>query len=487
MLFNSLSFLLFFPVVTIVYFLLPHRFRWAFLLAASYFFYMCWNAAYALLLLSSTVATYASAVLMERSRSRTARKCLLAACLIVNLGILFTFKYFEFFTSGLYAVLDRLHVAYTPVAYSLLLPVGISFYTFQALGYAIDVYRGDVAVQKHFGKYALFVSFFPQLVAGPIERSKNLLPQFDEVHRFDYGNTVTGLRLMLWGYYKKIVIADTVCVAVNTVYNNVTAFDGFAICIATFLFAVQIFCDFSGYSDIARGCARIMGFRLMRNFDHPYFAHSAREFWSKWHISLSTWFKDYLYIPLGGNRRGKARQLLNLMITFLVSGLWHGANITFIVWGGIHGLLQIFGRLTQKLRDRCLSWTEKYGAARRLRSGCQMILTFALVCFAWIFFRANTMQDAVYAVTHLLDWQSLSASYLFSDLKMVFGTRAEFYRLLATLPPFLVVSVIDRYRPLTMLAARVKPWVRWIAYVAAIVYILLFARADMQDFIYFQF
>ncbi|MBQ6067377.1 MAG: MBOAT family protein [Clostridia bacterium] len=487
MLFNSLGFLIFFPIVTIAYFLLPHKVRWAFLLAASYFFYMCWNAAYALLLLSSTVVTYAGAIGIDRSRKRSAKKALLAASLTVNLGILFIFKYFEFFTSGLYAVLDRLQISYTPVAYSLLLPVGISFFTFQALGYAIDVYRGDVPVQKHFGKYALFVSFFPQLVAGPIERSRNLLPQFDEIHRFDDRNAVTGLRLMLWGYYKKIVIADTVCVAVNTVYNNITAFDGFAICIATFLFAIQIYCDFSGYSDIARGCARIMGFRLMLNFDHPYFSHSVQEFWRRWHISLSTWFKDYIYIPLGGNRKGKARQYVNLMVTFLVSGLWHGANITFVVWGGIHGLFQIVGQLTRRFRDRCFAWTEKAAVWRRLRGASQMVLTFLLVCFAWIFFRANTMSDAVYAVTHLFDWQSLSAAYLFADLKMVFGTRAEFYRLLATLPPFLLVSVIDRRRPLSRLADRAKPLVRWIAYVAAIIYILLFARADMQDFIYFQF
>lgn len=486
MLFNSLSFLIFFPVVTIVYFLLPQKVRWAFLLAASYFFYMCWNAAYALLLLASTVITYAAALLIDRSEKPSAKKTFLAVSLIVNLGILFTFKYFEFFTSGLYAALDWLKIAYTPVNYSLLLPVGISFYTFQALGYAVDVYRGDVAVQKHFGKYALFVAFFPQLVAGPIERSRNLLPQFDEVHRFDYENAVTGLRLMLWGFYKKIVVADTVCVAVNTVYNNLHAFDGFAICIATFLFSIQIFCDFSGYSDIARGCARIMGFRLMRNFDHPYFSHSIQEFWRKWHISLSTWFRDYIYIPLGGNRKGKARQLLNLMITFLVSGLWHGADITFVIWGGLHGLYQIVGKLTKPVRDRLLPKREG-SLFHRLHGLWQMLFTFALVWFAWIFFRANSVQDALYAVTHLFDWQRITASYLFTDLKMVFGTRAEFYRLLATLPLFLLVSLVDRYRSLSRIVSKQKPILRLVFYVVVVVYILLFARAELQDFIYFQF
>lgn len=485
MLFNSLSFLIFFPIVVVLYFAIPHRWRWVLLLAASYIFYMCWNASYALLLLASTVVTYVSAILIESSRRQAAKKAALAGSLLINLGILFTFKYFEFFTAGLYAVLDRLHVAYTPVAYSLLLPVGISFFTFQALGYAIDVYRGDVRAQRHFGKYALFVSFFPQLVAGPIERSRNLLPQFDEVHRFDYDAAVSGVRLMLWGYFKKIVIADTVCVAVNTVYNHITAFDGAAITLATLLFTIQIFCDFSGYSDIARGCAKIMGFRLMLNFDHPYFSHSVQEFWRKWHISLSTWFKDYVYIPLGGNRKGKARQSLNLMITFLVSGLWHGANITFVVWGGLHGLVQVIGRLTKPLRDRALRFTD--GRLQPLRKGLQMIITFAFVSFAWIFFRANTMQDAVYAVTHLLDWNSLNTAYLFSELKQVFGTRAEFYRLIATLPVFLAASVVDRYVSINRLFSKLKIGWRLGLYTLILVYILLFARAEMQDFIYFQF
>ena len=485
MLFNSLSFLIFFPIVTIVYYLLPQKARWAWLLAASYFFYMCWNAAYALLLLTSTVVTYACALLMDRSRKPAARKGFLIGSLAINLGILFVFKYFEFFTGGLYAVLDALKVSYTPIPYSLLLPVGISFYTFQALGYAIDVYRGDVAVQKHFGKYALFVAFFPQLVAGPIERSRNLLPQFDEAHHFDYDAAVSGVRLMLWGYFKKIVIADTVCVAVNTVYNNITAYDGFAILIATLLFAIQIFCDFSGYSDIARGCAKIMGFRLMLNFDHPYFSHSIQEFWRRWHISLSTWFKDYVYIPLGGNRKGIARQCVNLMFTFLISGLWHGANVTFIVWGGLHGLLQIIGRLTKGLRDRLFRFTD--GRLQPLRKGAALLTTFLLVSFAWIFFRANTMQDAVYAITHLFDWGALNTGYLFSELKQIFGTRAEFYRLLATLPLFLIASVADRYVSLNKQFSKLHAAVRMGLYALILVYILLFARAELQDFIYFQF
>lgn len=486
MLFNSLEFIIFFPLVTIIYFVLPHKFRWAFLLVSSYVFYMGWNAAYALLLLASTAITYFASLLIDKSESKKAKKTFLALSIIINLGILFTFKYFNFFTDGLYAVLDYLKISYSPIKYSLVLPVGISFYIFQALGYSIDVYRCDVKVQKHFGKYALFVSFFPQLVAGPIERSKNLLPQFDEIHSFNYENAVSGLRLMLWGYFKKIVIADTVCVAVNTVYNEITVYDGFPIIIATLLFTIQIFCDFSGYSDIARGCARIMGFRLMLNFNHPYFSTSIQDFWRNWHISLSTWFKDYVYIPLGGNRKGEARRRINLLITFLVSGLWHGANLTFVIWGGIHGLFQVIGRITQKSRDK-ISNAIKLNKIPKLHKAFQIVITFALVSFAWIFFRANTLSDAIYAIGHLFSFNEISLSYAFTELKLIFGTRAEFYRLIATLPVFIVASFIDKYCSINKIFSKSNKYLRFVMYIVIIVYILIFARAEMQDFIYFQF
>ncbi len=486
MLFNSLTFLIFFPTVVCLYYLLPHKYRWGMLLIASYVFYMGWNAAYALLLLASTLVTYLASIFIDKSEKKSRKKLFLSFSIIINLGILFVFKYFNFFTGGLYFLLDLTGIAYTPVPYSLVLPVGISFYTFQALGYSIDVYRGDVSVQKNFGKYALFVSFFPQLVAGPIERSGNLLHQFDKVHTFDRAQATSGLRLMLWGYFKKIVIADTVCVAVNTVYNNLTAFDGFAILLATFLFAIQIFCDFSGYSDIARGCARIMGFKLMLNFDHPYFAVSVQDFWRKWHISLSTWFKVYVYFPLGGNRKGEGRRCLNLMITFLVSGLWHGADLTFIIWGGIHGAYQVIGRMTKKLRDKISTavWLTK---VPKLRTALQMLITFLLVCFAWIFFRADSLSDAAYVITHMFSFNSLSPSYVYTELKAIFGTRAEVYRLIATLPVFIAAGFIDKYAGIKKLVNKCHPVMRYVLYAVIAVYILLFARAEMQDFIYFQF
>lgn len=486
MLFNSLEFVIFFPLVVCIYFLIPQKCRWLFLLIASYIFYMGWNAAYALLLLISTFVTYATSLLIDRTPKQKMKKLWLTLSIVLNLGILFTFKYFNFFSDTLYALFDMLHWSYNPITYSLVLPVGISFFTFQALGYSIDVYRGDIPVQRHFGKYALFVSFFPQLVAGPIERSKNLLPQFDEIHRFDYHNAVSGLRLMAWGFFKKIVIADTVCTCVNNVYNNLEAYDGFAILIATILFALQIFCDFSGYSDIARGCARFMGFRLMKNFKHPYFATSIKDFWRCWHISLSTWFKDYVYIPLGGNRKGEARTCLNLFITFLCSGLWHGANWTFVIWGALHGAFQIVGRITQPVRNK-VNHVFRLDKIPRIHGLFQMLFTFVLVCFGWIFFRANSLSDAWLAITEICTLDIPSFSGIFGVLKSMFGTRAELYRLMMTLPVFLGASILDYKRSIEKRVAVMPAILRYVVYVLIVVYVLLFARAEMQDFIYFQF
>lgn len=486
MLFNSIEFLIFFPIVCLGYFLIPHRFRWIWLLAASYIFYMGWNAAYALLLLFSTSVTWLTGLAVDKSNSKRSRKVFLAFGIIINLSILFVFKYFGFFMDTLYSIFGALGIQYTEIQFSLVLPVGISFYTFQAIGYCIDVYRKQTPVQRNFGKYALFVSFFPQLVAGPIERSYNLIPQFEEKHTFSSERTAAGLRLMLWGFFKKVVIADTVCLAVNRVFNNVEAFQGGALIFATFLFTIQIFCDFSGYSDIARGCARIMGFRLMKNFDHPYFSSSIREFWRRWHISLSTWFKDYVYIPLGGNRKGKHRTSLNLLITFLVSGLWHGANWTFVIWGGFHAILQIIERYTGRFFAK-LSHISRLEKHPRFRYISKIIITFCLICFGWIFFRANTMQDAGYIINNLFNFQGLSFNSLYTMLKLMFETRAEVYRLLLTLPVFLIASFIDKKWSINRIFLRLNGAARFIIYVLIVTYILLAARADVQDFIYFQF
>lgn len=482
MLFNSLEFICYFPIVCIGYFLLPHRIRWAWLLTASYVFYMSWNAFYALLLFAVTVITWLTALLLERAEDPHKRKYIFIVGTALACGNLFLFKYADFFLESLYTVLRPLRVADHSIMFRWILPVGISFYTLQAIGYVADVYRGGCAAQKHFGRYALFVSFFPQLVAGPIERSSSLMPQFEEALFFDAAAAASGLRLMAWGYFKKIVIADTVSTTVNHVYNNLDNFQGLPLIAATLLFAVQIFCDFSGYSDIARGCARIMGFRLSENFNHPYFSVTLKDFWNRWHISLSSWMKDYVYIPLGGNKKGEARTVLNLFLTFLLSSLWHGANWTFVIWGCWHAAWRILERFVSRLGSAAGVWRSSVESAWVGR-----ILTFCIVCAGWVFFRANTLQDAIYVIENMFRFGVVSFRSLFTMLKLMFNTRAEVYRFILTVPLFVLASWTDWKWSLNEILLSQKTGIRMALYVCIVVYILLAARAEMQDFIYFQF
>ncbi len=337
MLFNSLSFAIFFPIVFLLYWALPHRYRWVLLLVSSYYFYMSWNVKYVLLILFTTIISYGCARLLEKSKELLMRKLILGGAVFLCLSVLFLFKYLSFFMDNVFYAASALAIPLKPMTLKLMLPVGISFYTFQTLSYVIDVYRGEVQAEHHFGKYAVFISFFPQLVAGPIERSSSLLTQMNQEHRFDYQKVTYGLKLMAWGYYKKLVLADMLAVYVDKIYGNMTAYKGIPLIAASVAFAFQIYCDFSGYSDIAIGAAKMFDINLMKNFKSPYFASSIKEFWSRWHISLSTWFRDYLYIPLGGSRCSRLKHCRNLMITFLCSGLWHGADWTYVIWGGIHG------------------------------------------------------------------------------------------------------------------------------------------------------
>lgn len=386
MLFNSIEFLVFLPVVVLLYFLLPHKIRWFFLLIASYYFYMNWKPLYAVLIFSSTLITYGCGILVEKSNSVRRKKLFLIVSLSINFSILFIYKYFNFLNDSVFKALDFLNIRWELPNLDLLLPVGISFYTFQAVGYTIDVYKGELKAEKNLGIYALFVSFFPQLVAGPIERAKNLFPQFREKHYFDISRLVSGIKQMVWGFFMKVVIADRLSLIVNTAYNNADSHNGTTLLIATVSFSFQIYCDFAGYSNIAIGASRIMGFDLMTNFRRPYFAKNISEFWQRWHISLSTWFRDYLYIPLGGNRVSKSRNYLNVFITFVVSGIWHGANWTFAFWGFFHGIYnaiqKFFGFDKIKLKNANISKL------------LMILFNFSLVSLAWIFFRANTISDA---------------------------------------------------------------------------------------------
>ena len=394
MTFNSWEFLLFYPIVALLYFFLPKKLKWPMLLISSYFFYMCYQPELVFLIFGTTLISWIASNIVHRSQNVALRRTCLILTLVVCFGVLFFYKYFNFMQDSFLSIIKLFGGTPSPIMLNLVLPVGVSFYTFQTLSYVIDVYRGDIEPEKNFFFYALFVSFFPQLVAGPIERPGNLVPQLREFHPWNNDNAIKGAKHMIVGFFKKICVADIISIYVNSIYNDVENATALGIIIATLLFAVQIYCDFSGYTDIATGCARIMGIRLMKNFDHPYMATTIKEFWSRWHISLSTWFKDYLYFPLGGSRCAKWRHLMNLMIVFLVSGLWHGAAWTFVIWGAIHGIYQIIGTLTYNSRNKALSLV---GLSKDnfIVKWIRRFNTVILVCFAWLFFRANSMGDAV--------------------------------------------------------------------------------------------
>lgn len=488
MVFNSFEFLIFFPVVTALYFLLPKQLKWAMLLAASYYFYMSWNADLVFLILFTTIISYVSALIIEKKRENKAltRLCI-TVTLVASLGVLFFFKYFNFISSSVTGLLTSLGMDVPPVEFNLILPVGISFYTFQTLSYAIDVYRGTVKAERHFGYYALFVSFFPQLVAGPIERPDNLLPQLRADNRPSWRNTIGGLRKMLIGFFKKVVVADMLATYVNSVYNDAAGASGLGVVLATVMFAFQIYCDFAGYTDIAIGCAEIIGIRLMKNFNLPYTAQSIKEFWARWHISLSTWFRDYLYIPLGGNRCSKFRHQLNVMIVFLVSGLWHGAAWYFVIWGALHGSYQIIGYLTKPTRQKLLA---KLGVPEDVGwlKFARQCFTFVLVNFAWIFFRANSFADLKLLISKLFtDW-SLDASYFtgtFSSMNLT---------LIGGLLALMSVIVMNRLDNSTMTTSgdgevSISDGLRhaYIIWAVALAWMLLLVGDGASTFIYFQF
>ncbi len=498
MLFNSLEFLIFFPIVLVIYFIIPNKIKYLWLLAASYYFYMCWNAKYALLILFSTACTYAGGLLIEFVKNRnwtdkkktTVKKLGVAFVIVSNLAVLGYFKYANFFIDSLKSLFEMMSIELHIPAVDVLLPVGISFYTFQALSYTIDVYRNEIYAEKNFFRYALFVSFFPQLVAGPIERSKNLLKQLAVPKKFSYVKARDGLFLMVWGFFLKIVLADRIAMFVDTVYADYERFPGWFIIIATLLFAVQIYCDFYGYSTIAMGAAGMLGIDLMENFDAPYLSVTVAEFWRKWHISLTSWFKDYLYIPLGGSRKGVVRKYLNKLIVFLVSGLWHGANFTFVIWGALNGIYQIIGEMLMPLREKIckvLHISRKFFLLRFV----QMIITFALVDFAWIFFRASTVTDS---------FEMIGSVFTASNFE-IFKNGALFHcglnekNFILMLVCIVILLIADTFKHFGISVRHYiqkAPYiVRCAVLIVAICFILVFgiwgSGYDAANFIYFQF
>ena len=472
MLFNSIPFLLFFPIVCILYYAIPStrvKAKNLLLLMASYYFYMNWEPAYATLLLTSTIVTYLAALGIEHFRHKRKRKFCLITGLVLNLAMLFLFKYYNFFSSNIEGALRMSGFGIHIPEFRMLLPVGISFYIFQALGYSIDVYRQTTKAEHDFMTYALFVSFFPQLVAGPIERSRNLLPQFRQQHRFNYDEVMAGIRLMVWGYFLKLVLADRCGLYVDAVFNNIEMHNGGSYLLASLLFPFQIYGDFGGYSLIAIGVARILGFHLMENFKRPYFACSIGEFWHRWHISLSTWFKDYVYIPLGGNRSSKSRQYFNLMVTFMVSGIWHGANWTFLCWGGLHGILLCIEKLL--------------GIGKKDYSGCKKLchwgVTFALVCLSWILFRASNLHDAVIVVSGIFCNMGIPiiTFAMFTDLCLATSAIAMLF----------IKELSDEFCWKWHISESRYWLVRHSYIVSMIAMILLFGVLGGDQFIYFQF
>lgn len=480
MLFNSLLFAVFLTVVFILYHIVPVRFRWAFLLLASYAFYMNLHVAYGFLLLFSTLLTYSLALRLEKTPEKKKKRLCLTGGILPLIGILLVFKLGTPAINKINALIDTGRLSLHPLTLRILLPAGVSFYFFQSMGYLIDVYKGKVRAERHFGYYALFVSFFPQLLAGPIGRADSLLPQLKAERRFDYDSASYGLKLMAWGYFKKLVIADTFAVTVNQVYDNCYSYVGLVFIITTVMYALQIYCDFSGYSDIAIGCAKLFGINLTTNFKSPYLSFSVREFWSRWHISLSTWFRDYVYIPLGGSRTGRIRHCLNLFITFLVSGFWHGSALTFLVWGALHGLLQIIETFIYPKR--------KAGAPARKKHWWQLPITFCVICFAWIFFRANSIQDARWIISRLFWDIGRPLNYLKTAAICLDLSYPAMIGMALSAAALLIYDAISLKWDVIGLLSRAWAPVRWLTYVLLLLVIALFSyKGIATEFIYMQF
>ncbi len=492
MLFNSFSFLIFFPLVTIIYFLLPHKYRWFHLLVASCVFYMFFIPIYILILFITILIDYFAGIYIENTTG-VKKKMYLIFSIISTCLVLFVFKYFNFFNTNFKELATVLHLHYPIPLLNIILPIGLSFHTFQSLSYVIEVYRGNQKTEKNFGIYALYVMFYPQLVAGPIERPQNLLHQFYEKHSFDIKRIIDGLKLMLWGLFKKVVIADRLSVVVNQIYNDPHQYNGIHFIVATIFFAFQIYCDFSGYSDIAIGSAKVMGFKLMTNFRKPYFSKSISEFWKRWHISLSTWFRDYLYISLGGNRVVKWRLYFNLVVTFLVSGLWHGANWTYVIWGGLNGMFIVFETYANTVNVRIPNIFRRKVFFNLSKFG-RMLFTFSLISIAWIFFRANNLKDSMYILTHLFSgikyfMSNLNDEGYISGVLNSFGViRFEFFLSFGLIVLLLIIESFDFELSFFEKINDFPIYIRWMVYYLIIGGLLFFGTFNTpQQFIYFQF
>ncbi len=476
MLFDSFQFLFFFLIVTTLYFVLPFRTRWFMLLISSCYFYMAFVPIYILILIFTIIIDYFAGIFIEGVSGRK-RKLFLVCSLVANIGVLSFFKYYNFLSQNFNFLFHSFGLSTSIPYLQILLPIGLSFHTFQAMSYTIEVYRGNQVAERNFGIYSLYVMFYPQLVAGPIERPQNLLHQFRTKYSFDYERITEGLKMILWGFFKKIVVADRLAIYVNATYNHPNEHSGLTLALATFFFAFQIYCDFSGYSDIAIGSAKVMGFKLMTNFNRPYFARDISEFWKRWHISLSTWFRDYLYISLGGNRVAVPRWYFNLFIVFLISGLWHGANWTYVIWGALNGFYLVFAIVTQKFRkkiDLLIGITKNL----RLHRIINILITFTLSCFAWIFFRANNIHDAFIIIKKILAFKG--ALFMQNPSMLIYSFAGILILLFADLKREYYKGGFSFFNHQNWL-------VRNLSYATLIIIILVMGVFDGGQFIYFQF
>ena len=495
MLFNSISFWGFFLIAVFSFFLIPPKARCLWLVLFSYVYYMIWNPKYAILLTFSTSITYLGGRLLNwtfMSKKTWWKKSIIALCLCTNIGLLAFFKYAQFLTQNLNIFFRQFGFGKMELSAEFIMTIGISFYTFQAIGYLVDVYRNEISAEKNFLKLTLLISFFPKLLSGPIEPSKDFLKQINDIEKikvWDYRRVTNGLVLVLWGLFVKMVIADRSAILVNTVFESYMTYYSVELFVAAIVYSIQIYCDFMSYSTIALGTAQVLGFSITDNFDTPYFAKSIKEFWRRWHISLSTWLRNYLYIPLGGSRCSKARKYLNVMITFLVSGLWHGANWTFIFWGGIHGLYQVIGEMLSPFKKKITVHMNTQCFSYRLGS---TIITFLLTTFAWIFFRAQNLSDAMYYIKRMflkIDLWALSDGTLYT----LGLDRIEINILIVGLVVLFLVDLL-RYlknKRIDEFLENQNLWFRGGIIFALIYAIVIFGKYgidfDAQQFIYFQF
>lgn len=493
MLFNSIAFLFFLPITFVLYWFIVNKtlkLQNFFVLIASYVFYGSWDWRFLSLIIISSVTDYILGLKIHNSESDLKRKSYLIISLVINLGILGFFKYYNFFVNSFIDLFDLFGITLNSSTLSILLPVGISFYTFQTLSYTIDIYRKKLDPTTNIIAFFAFIAFFPQLVAGPIERAKDLLPQFLQERKFNYDQAISGIRMSIWGLFKKVVIADNLAKYVDIIYNSPEDFYGLSVIIGTVFFTFQLYCDFSGYSDIAIGISKLFGFKLMTNFKTPFFSSTTKEFWTRWHISLSTWFKDYLYIPLGGNKVGKWRWSFNLFFTFLISGFWHGANWTFIIWGALNGFYLVFAMHTTNIRNR---GNQLIGLTKtpKLLKFYQVFLTFSLYAFSLMIFRAQSLSDATTLIVNIpknIFLQFSSFTNFLNPFKVLFETPLEFFLILLSFILFISIDFIIRNKGIDGVLLKISKLGRYLIYYFIIVWILIFGAFDMpQEFIYFQF